>query len=70
LLIDPCVMSVAQGRLFRNQLTQAPPSGGTFILQGRGFLARGLFLAEAIQPHDFGALARLCRLVLVLSGGW
>src|SRR5712671_6989263 len=31
-----------------------------------GCFAPGLFLAEAIQPHDFGALARLRRLVLVL----
>ena len=30
---------------------------------------RGLFLAEAIQPHHFGALARLGRLVLAFGGG-
>ena len=32
------------------------------------FRARGLFLAKAIKPHDFGALARLCRLFLVFGG--
>src|SRR5260370_5652859 len=31
-----------------------------------GSFSPGLFLAEAIQPHDFGALARLCGLVLIL----
>src|SRR5712664_3024283 len=34
----------------------------------REFLARGLFLAKAIQPDDFGALARLRRLFLVFGG--
>jgi hypothetical protein len=47
----------------------APSGGGSIILQCRGFFARGLFLAEAIQPHDFGTLAGFFRLVRLL-GNW
>src|SRR3984893_6232099 len=62
-------MSVTTAVSLRNQLTPTPRAGGTFIVHElRGFLARGLFLAEAIQPPDFGALARLCRLFLVFGG--
>src|ERR1700710_1382331 len=32
-----------------------------------GYPAPGLFLAESIQPHHFGAFARLRRFVLVLG---
>jgi hypothetical protein len=48
--------------------------GGTFNVQDRAlyriadFWRVGLFLAEAIQPHHFGALARLCRRVLIFRG--
>src|SRR6267142_5570906 len=58
-------MSVTQSGSVRNQLALVPRDG-TFILQGSKLFAPGLFLAEAIQPHDFGALARLRRLVLIL----
>src|SRR6202171_3422774 len=62
-------MSVTTAVSLRNQLTPTPRAGGSFILHElRGFLARRLFLAEALQPHDFGALARLCRLLRLLRG--
>src|ERR1700694_2198517 len=62
-------MSVTTAVSLRNQLTPTPRAGGTFILHELcGFLARGLFLAEAIQPHAFGALARLCRRFRVWGG--
>src|SRR6266446_7927645 len=51
--------------LFGTQLTLAP-RGGTFTLQGSRLFSPGLFLAEAIQPHDFGTLARLRRPVPIL----
>src|SRR5437763_2123608 len=44
----------------------APRWSITCILQGRARLARRLFLAETVQPHDFGTLAGFLRFVLAL----
>src|ERR1700681_3334462 len=61
-------MSVTRGRCFRKTNLRWLRAAARSFYRVAGSLARGLFLAEAIQPHDFGALARLWRLILIFGG--